>query len=690
MELKSLVGALRQCGRVRSLRRGKSFHCHLIKLGLSSDVYYANNVMSMYVESNSLEDAHHLFEQMPVRNLVTWSTMISANASAGEPDIAIRMYNLMLESGAELPNGFVYSAVLKACSLAGDLELGKSIHKRIHGTRLELDTVLMNTLLDMYAKCGSMYDARRVFDDIKEKTLVSWNTIISGYCKEGLMEEALSLFHQMPKRNVISWNSIIAGFSDKGSPHALECIRIMHLEGFKLDGFTFPCALKTCGSLRSVALGRQLHGFVEKSGFGSSCFSASALVDMYSDCAQLDDATRVFYNYLSHGFSIHESLALCNSMLSGYVFGGRDEAALKMLSEIHSSGVCMDSYTFSSGLKASINLLNLKIGLQVHGLATTSGYGLDYVIGSILIDFYAKHGNIDDALGLFHHLPRKDMVAWSSLIVGCAKVGLYSLSYSLFRDMISLGEDVDEFIISSILKVCSSMVSIRSGKQVHGFCVKSGYLSDGVVVTSLIDMYTKCGEIDNGLGLFNKLLVRDTVCWTGIIVGCGQNGRAQEAIRLFHEMLETGLKPNEVTFLGVLSACRHSGLVEHARTLFKSMETDYALSPHFEHYYCMVELLGQAGYLNEAEELISAMPMKPDKTIWGSLLAAAGNHRNAELVNRVGHRLLAILPEDPSVYVMISNVYATLGMWDNLSKVRESAKEVGAKQAGKSWVEMSF
>ncbi|KAK4801855.1 hypothetical protein SAY86_000058 [Trapa natans] len=690
MELRSLVGTLRQCGRARSVRHGKSFHCHFVKLGLSSDVYYANNLMSMYVESNSLEDAYHLFEQMPVRNLVTWSTIISAYAGAAEPDIAIRMYNLMLESEDESPNGFVYSAVLKACSLSGDIELGKSIHKRIHGTRLESDTVLLNTLMDMYAKCGSMHEARRVFDDIKEKTSVSWNTVISGYCKEGLMEEALRLFYQMTKPNAISWNIIIAGFAENGSQHALECIRIMHREGFKLDEFTFPCALKSCGSLGSVALGRQVHGYVEKSGFGSSCFSATALVDMYSDCIQLDDATRVFYEYLAQGVSIHESLVLYNSMLSGYVLGGRDKAALEMLSKIHSSGVCMDSYTFSSGLKASFNSLNLRVGLQVHGLATTSGYGLDYVIGSIVIDLYANHGKIGDALRLFHLLPTKDMVAWSGLIVGSAKAGLYSLSYSLFRDMISLGEDVDEFIITSTVKVCSSLVSIRSGKQVHAFCVKNGYLSDGVVVTSLIDMYTKCGEIDKALALFTKLLVRDTVCWTGIIVGCGQNGRAQEAIRLFHEMLETGLKPNEVTFLGVLAACRHSGLVEQARTLFKSMETDYELIPHFEHYYCMVELLGQAGYLNDAEDLIFSMPMKPDKTIWSSLLAAAGNHRNTELVNRIGQRLLAILPEDPSVYVMISNVYATLGMWDHLSKVRESARDVGAKEAGKSWVEISL
>lgn len=683
-----LVNALRHYSRTKAFEHGKAVHSQFIKLGLSNFMLVANNLITMYAQSSSLRDAIALFDEMPERNLVTWTIVVSACTSVGNPDLAIKLFARMLEREDESPNGFVYSAVLKACGLAGDLELGRSIHDKISGTPMESDTVLMNSLLDMYVKCGSMSNARRVFDHISKKTFISWNTMISGFCKEGDMEAALSLFRQMPERNVTSWNNIIAGFADKRSPCALEYVSLMHREGYKLDEFSFPCALKACGSLVLVSFGRQLHSNVIKSGFESSCFSASALIDMYSDCNELGSAVIVYDQYTINGTSVHESLALSNSILSGYVVVGQNEAALYLLSEIYSSGVYMDTYTYSSALKSCINMLNLRLGLQVHGLVVTSGYELDHIVGSILVDLYAKLGKIDDALGLFTRLPNKDVVAWSGLIVGCAKMGFNSLAFSLFREMMLSGIDVDEFVLSCILKVCSSLAFIGCGKQVHGFCLKSGFEADAVTVTSLTDMYAKCGDIDAALQLFNCLLVKDTVCWTGIIVGCGQNGRVNEAINLFNEMLQTRLKPNEVTFLGVLAACRHGGLVDHARSIFKSMQAEHGLEPHFEHFYCMVELLGQAGYLEEAEELIGGMPLKPDKTIWGSLLTAGANHKNVELVSRVAKHLLESYPEDPAVNVTLSNVYATLGMWDDLRKVRETLTVVGGKIAGKSWVEI--
>ncbi|KAK3427558.1 hypothetical protein EUGRSUZ_F03753 [Eucalyptus grandis] len=510
----SLVGALRHCRRFRALKPGRSVHALVIRLGLSGDVYFANNLISMYVGSNELGDAHKLFDGMPYKNLVTWGTMVSAYANAGEPEVALGLYHRMLESGSETPNEFVYSAVVKACGLLGDLDLGRRLHSRISAAKLESDTVLMNSLINMYVRCGSVSDARRVFGEISQKTSVSWNTMIFGYCEEGLMDEALSLFHQMPGRNVVSWNSIVA-------------------------------------------------------------------------------------------------------------------------------------------------------------------------------DLYAKHGNIQIALRLFDLLPQRDILAWSGLIAGCAKMGYDLFALSLFREMMASGVYVDEFVISCIIKICSSLASIRNGKQVHALSVKSGYELEEVTVTSLIDMYSKCGDIEEGLKLFGSTLIKGTVCWTAIIMGCAQNGRAMEAIKLFYEMLQTGQKPNEVTFLAVLAACRHAGLIEEAKTVFSSMGSEHGLVPHCEHYYCMVDLLGQFGHFEEAEKLISSMPFKPDKTIWCSLLEACASHGKTELVDGIAENLLAISPEDPSIYVMLSNVYATLGMWANLTKVRKSAKKLGTKEAGKSWVEIS-
>lgn len=688
MYLNRIAIALRHCRRVQAFNHGKAFHSQLIKLGAVGDVFLSNNLISMYAGSPCLiDDAQKLFDEMLQRSVVTWTTMVSAYTRCGRADEAIRLYTQMLDSSSEKPNGFMYSAVLNACGSVGDLRLGKVIHERISSARLEFDTVLMNSLLDMYVKCVSLSDAQKVFDDMLDRNSTTWNTIISGYSKAGLMDEALNLFHQMQEPNVVSWNSIIAGFMGNGSPRALEFFSRMHREGFRLDCYTVPCALKTCACYGSLTSGKQVHCYVIKSGFESENFTLSALVDMYSNFSELIEAMKLFDQHSRCNASI--SLALWNSMLSGYVINEHNCAALVLVSKVHCSGAQMDSYTYSGALKACINLLNLRLGRQVHGLVVTTGYELDYVIGSILTDLYARLGNIKDALGLFRRLPMKDTVAWSGLIIGCAKMRLSWLAFSLFREMVYLDVEVDQFVISFILKVCSCLTSLESGKQVHAFCFKSGYESEGVVVTSLIDMYSKCGDIENGLALFDSMAERDTVCWTGIIVGCGQNGRADEAIRLFKMMTESGLQPNEITYLGVLSACRHAGFVEEARTIFNSMKKEHGLEPRLEHYYCMVDILGQAGCFKEALDFIAKLPFEPDQIIWRSMLGACGTHKNIVLVNIIANHLLATSPEDPSTYVTLSNVYAELGMWVDLSKVRTAVKKVGAKKVGKSWIEIS-
>ena len=688
MDLHRIVSVIRQCGRLRAFRPGRSLHAHIIKLGVFNDVFFANNLLAMYIDLSLLKDARRLFDETLDRNVVTWTTMMSAYTNSGSPDTALKVYVQMLESKSETPSGFLYSAVLKACGLVGDLESGKLIHGRVFRAHLGFDTALMNTLLDMYVKCGRLSDAQKVFEDILCPNPTSWNTMISGYGKEGLMEEAVNLFYQMPEPDTVSWNSIIAGFVCIESLVSLEFVCLMHRKGLKLDGFTFSCALKTCGCFKLVVTAKQIHCYVNKSGFGSCCFTASALVDSYSNCNELDEAIKMFDEYGRCNACVLDCLPLWNSMLSGCVVNEQNSVAINLVSQIHSSGARIDSYTFGSALKVCINLHNFRLGLQVQGLAVISGYELDYVVGSITVDLYANNRKIRDALRLFHRLPEKDIVAWSSLISWCTKMGQNTLVFSLFMDLVNLDLEVDQFIISSVLKACSSLVGLGSGKQVHSFCVKRGYESERIIVTSLIDMYAKCGEIEDGLALFYCSTVRDTVCYTGIIMGCGQNGRAMEAVGFFKEMIGLGLKPNEITFLGVLCACRHAGFVQEAWTIFKSMKTEYKMEPCIEHYHCIVELLSQAGSFKEVEELIAQMPFEPDQTIWNSLLGACGTHKKTQLVNFIAEHLLATLPEDPSILVTLSNAYATLEMWDSSSNMREEIKKVGTKEAGRSWIQI--
>ncbi|CAA7046956.1 unnamed protein product [Microthlaspi erraticum] len=685
MDLKLIAARLRNCGKLQAFKRGESIQAHLIKQGISKNVFLANNVISMYLDLRSLCDAHKVFDEMTERNIVTWTTMVSGYTSDGNPNKAISLYRSMLDSREEAPNEFMYSAVLKACGLAGDLQLGRLIHERIGEENLKGDVVLMNAVLDMYVKNGRVCEADKAFSEISQPNSTSWNTLISGYCKAGLVDEAVGLFNRIPQPNGVSWNCLISGFVDKGSPRALEFLIKMHREGIVLDGFALPCGLKACSFCGLLTMGKQLHCCVVKLGLESSSFAISALIDMYSNCGCLSDAADVFHQ---EKVAVYSSVAVWNSMLSGYLVNEKSEAALGLLLRMYQSGLCLDSYSLSGALKICNNLVSLRLGLQVHGLAVISGYELDYIVGSVLVDLHANVGNIQDANRLFHMLPNKDIVAFAGLIRGCVKAGFSSLAFDLFRELIKLGFDADQFVISSVLKVCSSLASLGWGKQIHGLCVKKGYESETVTATGLTDMYVKCGEIENGIVLFDAMLERDVVSWTGIIVGCGQNGRGEEAIRYFREMIGSGVEPNEVTFFGVLTACRHSGLVEEGRSFLESMRCEYGLEPCVEHYYCVVDLLGQAGRFQEAEELIKEMPMEADKTIWMSLLTACGTHKNDGLVSVAAERLLKAFPEDPSVYTCVSNVYAMMGMWDRLSEVREAAKKFGAKESGLSWVEI--
>ncbi|XP_010912039.2 pentatricopeptide repeat-containing protein At4g08210 [Elaeis guineensis] len=687
MNFEAITRALRHCGRVLAIGHGKSLHAQLIKQGFCRDIFVANNIVAMYGDLNLCDDAQRLFDEMPERNVVSWTTSISAHIHAGNPVEALRVFYWMLDNEMEEPNGFTFSAALKACSMVGNLELGKWIHEHVLRAGLQSDAVLMNAILDMYLKCGSLSDARRVFDGLSSVNSTSWNTIIAGYSREGNMVEAEALFLQVPEPNAVSYNTIIAGFAQLESPKALNYVNMMHIEGFKFDDFTFPCALKTCGNLRFEKMGEQIHTYIVKCGYKPSLFIGSSLIDMYANCGQMIHAIKVYDEYSSYKGLIPDRLPLLNSMLSGFAVNRYDRQALDLVSEIHSMGIGLDAFTLSSALRVCINLRNMSIGLQVHGLTVTNGCYADHVVGSVLVDLYAKCGYLEDALRLFHGLPHKDVIAWAGLIADCVQHGSNHLAFSLFKDMMSTETEVDHFVVSSVLKACSVLAWAQGGEQVHAYSIKGGFDSESVTIASLIDMYSKCGNIDDGLRVFESAAQKDTVCWTGMILGCGYNGRAKEAIELFEKMLKSGVEPNGITILGALSACRHAGLVEEACRFFKAMRDRHGLEPSLEHYCCMIDILSRAGCIEEAKQLISNMPHETDDVIHNSLLGACLMDQN-NLAKLASLDLLPSSSYDTSGNVTLSNIYASLGMWDASAKFKEAIKKVSIKEAGRSWIEI--
>ncbi|ONK57247.1 uncharacterized protein A4U43_C10F18110 [Asparagus officinalis] len=681
--LDAIAHTLRHCGKIRAISRGKSLHSQIIKHGLYSIVFIANNLMGMYCDFKLYSDAQKLFDEMPERNVVSWTTSISAHMHAGNPYKALKVFTQMLDFAYEEPNRYTYSIVLKSCALVGDLEMGKWIHDRVsRNTQLRFDTVLVNAVLDMYVKCGSLEEARKVLDGDCPLNSTSWNTMISGYMKYGDLIEAENLFIQVSEPDAVSFNTMIAGFAKREDSMALDYVYMMHKGGIKLDNYTFPSALKMCGFLKSERMGEQIHAYIIKPGFMYSSFIGPSLIDMYSNCGRMNEATRLCDEYSTCVGSVSDQLALLNSMASGLVLNGRDKSSLNLVSKIHNSGLVLDAFMLSSALKACINLHNIRLGLQVHGFIITNGYQLDQIVGSILINLYAISGKLEDSLTLFRSLPHKDKISWTVLITNCVQKESIQLAFSLFRQMIYRKIEADHFVISSILKACASLPWLRGGEQVHSFCIRGGFESDNFILASLIDLYSKCGNIDDGLKVFESVTQKDTVCWTGIIVGCGYNGRAKEAIELLQTMTNSGEEPNNITFLGVLSACRHAGLVKEACDMFNRMRENHGLVPSLEHYCVMVDILSRDGRFEEAKKLLSDMPYEPGKNMWNAMLGASMTHQNADLGK------LIILPFDSSGYATMANIYARLGMWEHATKLRELMRRVSHKESGKSWIEV--
>ncbi|XP_011624404.1 pentatricopeptide repeat-containing protein At4g08210 [Amborella trichopoda] len=686
MNLETIAASLRGYGRSGDFGLGKALHCHIIKCGFGSKTFICNNLISMYMDFCFSESAHKLFDEMPVRNVVSWTTLIAGYTHGGRPNEALKLFSEM-EFSPEKPNLFTFSIALKACSIKKDLEQGRLIHDQISRANLLSDTILMNSLVDMYIKSGSLIDARKVFEGMPLKNTGSWNTMIAGYLAEGEIEEAGQVFSSMPEPDSVSWNTMIAGYAKLGHGGVMELVHRMHMQGLRLDGFTFPCALKACASLKKLIEGQQIHAYVFRLGFESQLLVVTALVDMYVKCGKTLEAQTLFMQRSDGEGSVRESLALSNSMLGGYVNNGHYGDALELISQMYKSGLRLDSFTFGNILKLGCDQDNVRLGAQVHGLVVAYGYHLDAVIGSSLVDLYAKCGRIEEAQRLFQLLPEQDNVTWASLIAACAHQGLSSQVFSIFKDMLESRVNADHFVLSSILKACSTLSALASGKQIHAVIVKRGYETEVITSTALVDMYSKCGEIEEGIAVFDGLRDRDIVSWTGIIVGCARNGRAKEAIGYFGEMLRYGVNPNEVTFVGILSACSHAGLIDDACRYFESMSHDHGVIPGIEHYSCMIDLLGRAGRFEEAKKLMACLPHDPDRDIWTAMLGACGIHGNVALGKHAAQCLMATSPNTISAYVTLSNAYARMGMWKESCMLREVIREKGMKEAGRSWVD---
>ncbi|XP_059077622.1 pentatricopeptide repeat-containing protein At1g08070, chloroplastic-like [Cryptomeria japonica] len=353
-------------------------------------------------------------------------------------------------------------------------------------------------------------------------------------------------------------------------------------------------------------------------------------------------------------------------------------------------GVMPNCVTVVSALTACGELGALHRGKWIHEYLVRRGFESNVFVGTALVDMYAKCGSVEFARQVFDRMPKRNVVSWSAMITGYALSGHGNEALGIFNQMQLTGVKPNSITMVSLLSACAHLGALQQGKRIHDYVIRTGLDSFVSVGTGLIDMYVKCGSVEMARQVFDKMSSRNVVSWSAMIAGYGLHGYGEEALLLFSQMRQTDKKPNEITFLGVLNACSHSGQLNEGRQYFECMTKDYRITPTLKHYACMVDILARAGHFIEAQDLIKGMPFEPDICVWGSLLGACRIHHNIELGVQVAEYIFALEPQNAGYYVLLSNMYATAGRWDDVAKVRIMMRARGVKKPpGYSFIEIN-
>lgn len=619
----------------------------MILTGLITDTYAASRILKFSTDSPFIpvDYSDKIFNHIENPNAFIWNTMMRGYLQRNHPHKAVFLYKLMLENNA-YPDNYTYPILVQAISARLSALEGKGVHNHVIRMGFNSDVYVQNTLINMYAVCGIITDARKLFDESPVLDLVSWNSILAGYVMVGDVEEAKVIFDQMPEKNIIasnsmivlygrsgrvtearelfsemdekdlvSWTALLSCYEQNGMyEEALVMFVQMNAGGIILDEVVVVSMLSACANLSVVKMGELIHGLVLKNGFESYVNIQNALIHMYSTYGNIIAAQKLFNG------SYHLDQISWNSMISGYL----------------------------------------------------------------------KCGAVEKARSLFDSMPKKDIVSWSAMISGYTQLDRFSEALAMFQEM--LLEDIipDETTLVSVISACTHLTALDQGKWIHAFIKKNRLRVNVILGTTLVDMYMKFGCVDNALEVFYGMEEKGVSSWNALILGFAMNGMVERSLEMFSEMKKCGVVPNEITFVAVLGTCRHMGLVDEGRQHFDSMVRTHKIEPNIKHYGCMVDLFGRAGLLKEAEELIRDMPMAPDVATWGALLGACKKHGDNEMGERIGRKLIELQPDHDGFHVLLSNIYASKGNWSDVHEIRGIMIQQGVvKTPGCSIIEVN-
>lgn len=528
------------------------------------------------------------------------------------------------------------------------------IHASVIKRGLDSSIPVATVLIGFYSSQFESESARRLFDEIPTKDLILWGAMVSAYCKRGRFSDAIGVFAEMQCSDI--------------SPNTVTLLSV----------------LPACANLRALLHGKQIHGFAIRRMFHAQTSIQNSIMDMYAKCASLDAAAYVFDQ-------IKEKDAISwKSIIFGCVDNRRLREALVLFHRMRASNIEPDETTLRNLVRVCSEEDEdfFLIGLGLHCYVVKIGFSDSVQMKTALLSMYAELMEVEAARALFDELLDKDHIAWSAMISVYTQAGHPFLALETFKQMQSTKTEANEITFVSLLHACSLIEAQGLGRSIHARIIRSEHINNAFTASALIDYYCKIGRLRQGEISFGKLERRDLVCWSSMINGYGINGRGEEAIRTFASMLETGMMPNEVVFVSLLSACSHCGLVNEGWRWFYSMKGKFGIDPTVAHYTCMLNMLGRQGRVEEALEFVKKMPVRADATVWGALLGwCRATHRDVKVAEFAAEQIVGLGASDSSWYVTLAKLYWKLGMWEDGGRMRERMEERGIRKiAGYSMV----